>query len=59
MQSINNQKIGKEVPLCLTFSNVDVYIIEEDRNKFLILSLRENSKKVLELHKNVWSEIKY
>ena len=30
MQSINNQNIDKEVPLCLSFSNVAAYIIEEN-----------------------------
>ena len=32
MQSINNQNIDKEVPLCLSFSDVDAYIIEENEN---------------------------
>ena len=30
MQSINNQNINKEVPLCFSFSDVDAYIIEEN-----------------------------
>ena len=47
MQSINNQNIDKEVPLCLRFSNVDAYTIEENRNKFLILALTENNKEVM------------
>ena len=29
MQSINNQNIDRGIPLCLTFSDVDAYIIEE------------------------------
>ena len=32
MQSINNQNIDKEVPPCLSFSDVDAYIIEEIEN---------------------------
>ena len=27
MQSNNNQNVGKEVPLCFSFSDVDAYII--------------------------------
>ena len=38
MQSINNQNIDKEVPLCLSFSDVDAYIIEENENKYLVLA---------------------
>ena len=34
MQSINNKNTDGEVPICLTFSNVDAYIIEERGNKF-------------------------
>ena len=30
MQSINNQNIDKEVRLCLSFSDADAYIIEEN-----------------------------
>ena len=30
MQGINNQSIDKEVPLCLSFSDVDAYIFEEN-----------------------------
>ena len=46
MQSINNQNIDKEVP-----KNVDAYIIEESRNKYLILALTEKNKEVFELYK--------
>ena len=49
MQSINNQTIDREVPLCLSFINVDTDIIEESGNKFLILALTENNKEVLQL----------
>ena len=30
MQSVNNQNIDREIPLCLSFSDVDAYIIEEN-----------------------------
>ena len=46
MQSINNQNIDKKVPLCLSFSDVDAYIIEENENKYLVLALTENNKEV-------------
>ena len=58
MQSINNQNIDNEVPLYLSFSDVDAYIIEENRNKSLIFALAKNNKKVFELYKKLWSEIK-
>ena len=58
MQSVNSQNIDREIPLCLSFNNVDVYIIEENEDKYLILTLTENNKKVLELYKKLWSEIK-
>ena len=33
MQSINNHNIDREIPLCLSFSNVDANIIEESGSK--------------------------
>ena len=51
MQSINNQNIDRGNPLCLSFSDVDAYIIEENENKYLIFALTENNKEVLELYK--------
>ena len=56
MQSINNQNIDREISFCLSFSNVDAYLIEENENKYLIFALTENKKEVLELYK--WREIK-
>ena len=58
MQSINSQHIDIGIPLCFSFSDVDAYIIEENGNKYLIFALTEKNKKVLELYKNLWSEIK-
>ena len=54
MQSINNQNIDREIPLCLSFNDVDAYITEENENKYLIIALTENNKKVLELYKKLW-----
>ena len=56
IQIINNQNIDNEVPLCLSFSDVDAYIIKE--NGFV---LTKNNKKELscrELYKKIWSEMK-
>ena len=58
MQSINNQNIDKEVPLCLSLSDVYAYIIEENENKNLVLALVENNKEVLHAYKRLWSGIK-
>ena len=30
MQSVNNQNIDREIPLCFSFSDVYAYIIEEN-----------------------------
>ena len=42
MQSINNQNIDREIPLCLSFSDVDAYIIEKNESKYFIFALTEN-----------------
>ena len=44
--------------LCLSFDNVDAYIIEENENKNLIFALAKNNKEVLELYRKLWSETK-
>ena len=47
MESINNPNIDSENPLCLSFSDVDPYIIEEsNENKCFVLALTKNNKKV-------------
>ena len=58
MQNIDNQNIDKELPLCLSFKNTDAYIVEENENKQLIFALTENNKKMLEMYKKTWSEVK-
>ena len=58
MQSINNQNIDRGIPLCLKYSDVDAYIVEENEIKYLIFALTEDDKEVLELNKKLWSEIK-
>ena len=45
MQSINNQNIDKEIPLCLILSDVNAYIVQENENKYLIFALTEINKK--------------
>ena len=57
LQSINIQNTDKKISLCLSFSDVDAYIIEEIENKYLIIALTEDNKEVLELYKKLWSEI--
>ena len=57
-QNIDNQNTDNELPLCLSFSSVDAYIIEENENKCLIFALTEKNKKMLEMYKNLWSEVK-
>ena len=32
-QNIDNQNIDNELPLCLSFNDIDAYIIEENKNK--------------------------
>ena len=51
MQSINNQNIDREFPLCFSFSDADAYIIEESENKYLNLALTVNNGEMLELYK--------
>ena len=58
MQSINNQNIDRGISLCFSFSDVDAYIFEENGSKYLIFGLAEKNKKVLELYKKLWSEMK-
>ena len=52
-QNINNQNINNELPLCFSFSDVDAYIIEENKDKYLVFALTENNKKVLEIYKKL------
>ena len=52
MQSINNHNVDREILLRLIFSDVDTYIIGENKNKYIIFALTENNKIVLELTKN-------
>ena len=53
MQSINNQHVEKEIPLCLSLSDVDAEVIEENENKYLIFALTENNKEVLDAYKKL------
>ena len=59
MKSINNRNVDSENPFCLTFSDVDTYIIEEgNENKCLLFALTKNNKKVLGIYRKLWNEIK-
>ena len=44
--------------LCLNFSDIDGYIIEESGNKYLIFVLTKRNIKVLGNYKKIWNEIK-
>ena len=56
MKSVNNQNIDRGIPLCLSFSDVDAYIIEENENEYLIFALTEHKKNIQGHSKN--SEVK-
>ena len=58
MQSINNENIDREIPLCLNFSDVDANIVKENESKYLIFALKENNKEVLDVYKKLWRKIK-
>ena len=58
MESINNQNIDSKNPLCLIFNAVDVYIIDESENKYLVFSLTKRNKNVLGIYRKLWNEIK-
>ena len=54
MQSNNGHNIDGEVSVFLKFSDSDEYIIDENENKYLVLTLTENNKKeVLEPYKKL------
>ena len=57
-QNIDNQNIDNELPLCLSFNDIDAYIIEENKNKYLIFALAKNNRKLLQMCKKLWSEVK-
>ena len=57
-QNINNQNVHKEIPPCLSFSDLDAYIIEENENKYLIFALTEDNKELLEPYKNFGVKLK-
>ena len=37
---------------------VDAYIIEENKDKYLVFAFRENNKKMLKMYKKLCSEVK-
>ena len=52
MESIDNKNIDSENILCLSFNDVDAYIVAESGNKYLIFALTKNNKNVFEIYKN-------
>ena len=53
MESLNNAN-----SLYLMFDNVDVYIEENNENKYLIFASTDKNKEVLENYTELWDEIK-
>ena len=48
------ENIYEKIPLCLRFTDVHAYFIEENENKYLIFALTENNRKeVLEPYKKL------
>ena len=51
--------IYQKIPICLSFTDLDAYFVEENQNKDLIFALTENNRKeVLEPYKKLWNKIK-
>ena len=46
-------------PLYLIICDVDGYVEENDKNKYLTFAFTDKNKKVLEKYTNLWNEIKY
>ena len=57
-KNIDNQNIDNKLPPCLSFSDVNGYIIEENENKYLVFALTENNRKMSEMYKKLLSKIK-
>ena len=47
LESINNQNIDSENPLCLSLSDVDAYIIAESGNNYVLFALIKKRKQML------------
>ena len=52
------RSLDDENSLYLIFNNVDVYIEENNGNKYLIFASTDKSKEVLENYTELWDEIK-
>ena len=48
------ESIDIEITFCLSLSDVDAYIIEENGNKYLIFDLTKKIKKLLEQYKKTF-----
>ena len=58
MLTFGDQYLDNKPPLCFSFSDTRAYIIEENKDKYLVFALTENNKEELEFYKKLWSEIK-
>ena len=58
VQRVHNKNINKEVPLCLSFSDVDAYIFDENQNKYLVSALRDSNKIFYSHTKNFGVKVK-
>ena len=60
MKSISDhENINSVNPLYLIIAELDVYIEENNGNKYLTFASTEKNKKVLEKYTKLWDEIKY
>ena len=58
MNSLDSENIDSKNPLCLIFTDVDAYIIDENNGcKYLIFNSTKNNKSVLKRYKEIWNEI--
>ena len=53
------ENINSVNPLNLIIAKIDVYIEENNGNKYLTFASTDKNKKVLQKYKKLWDEIKY
>ena len=59
MKDFDYVKINSVNPLCLIIGEVDGYIEENNRNKYLTFASTDKNEKLLEKDTKLWDEIKY
>ena len=57
-KNIADQYIDKELPLGFSFYNIRAYIIEENKDKYLVFALTINNKKGKKMYKNFEMKLK-